>query len=381
MQNSEYIPDHNEAASDTAPRVPPLKLTPTGKDPRSPFDLREEVSFCQDGDHPLTPFAKLLFCRLTDMAFKKEFKRGDGVLECSKKFLAEVFNVTADTMTRAARALEGAGFIWTRTIYNGAFEMTWWFIREWADPKKEFAYMNGKNFGRARRGIQRNTLRGERGKFAPNPTSMRSQIRALLAAHGLAEPTVKAKISPVQGEESARPALRNQPGAGGILSPATVEKSALPRLINQPGAGVEISPARAEESARPRRKNQPGHGAEMSGLTTLKDDKREGEGDFFKRSTVLNAQSAGRGPKAPSRENTFLLDVAACMDRWQKGAGKKEMLNSGAWWRLAYQANARLAEKVLADTLCQVKEGAIKKHPGAHAVDLWKRWGGGKVAR
>lgn len=100
----------------------------------------------------------------------------------------------------------------------------------------------------------------------------------------------------------------------------------------------------------------------------------------IKRSTVLNAIEPGaKSGKKALREKVFLLDVAAVMDRWKKGHSKYEMTNSGAWWRLAWRKDADLIERVLADVLCQVKESKIGDSPGAAAVDLWKRWGGGDV--
>jgi hypothetical protein len=112
---------------------------------------------------------------------------------------------------------------------------------------------------------------------------------------------------------------------------------------------------------------------------------QDGEGgdleSLLKRSTELNAQKAETEPRKASPENVFLLDVGAAMDRWQKGHGKKELASSGAWWRLAFRQDAQLARRVLADTLGAIKESRIKENPGAHAVDLWRRWGGKPVGK
>jgi hypothetical protein len=77
-----------------------------------------------------------------------------------------------------------------------------------------------------------------------------------------------------------------------------------------------------------------------------------------------------------NHENLFLLDVAAMMELWQKGSSKRELSQSGVWWRLAYRKDQALMQRVLADTLLAVKEGRIKETPGQMAVDTWKRWGG-----
>lgn len=102
-------------------------------------------------------------------------------------------------------------------------------------------------------------------------------------------------------------------------------------------------------------------------------EKEVGTETLLKRSTGLNAQNAGRGRKA-SRENTFLLDVAAMMERWKAGSAKGELSSSGAWWRLKFRKSPELLERVLAETLRAVKESQIKTTPGQYAVDLFKRW-------
>ncbi len=344
---------------------------------KTPYELREQVCLCNDAK--LTDFSKLLFCRLTDMSFKPEFRRGEGIVACSKKFLADDFQRCEDTIRRATRVLEVSGFLWTKTFWNGSFEITWWFIREWADDGKEYDGHTGTNFGSRVRRIQRNTLRGDKGKFAINPESQRQKIHRALAANGLANghvTTVTTQISGVHGGKSAVSPLTSQPCHGAQVSPVTVHQSALTPLTSQPCHGAPVSPDTADQSALTPLTSQPWHGWALSGLATLKSVNREGEEESFKRSTALNAQKAGRGGPKASAENVFLLDVGAMMERWRKGSSKSELSQSGAWWRLAYRADPKLMAKVLGDTLGAVKEGRIKESPGAHAADLWVRWGG-----
>lgn len=389
--SSQNLPDPSEAAHDSPGSEASRKAWETAKaravaeTRKTPYDLREQCCLCHD-EHQgmrLTAFAKLLFCRLTDMAFKDDFKRGDGVLACSKKFLADDFRVSVDTITRATRLLELFGFLWTKSRWTGSFEITWWFIREWADDKKEYDRHSGSNFGRRVGGIQRNTTRNGHGRFAANPESMRSKFRAWLAASS-PESTVKAGISPDHGGESALTALTGNSGQGLPVSPDRPQESALTARYNQPGQGLPVSPDDTVKSALTSRTNQPGQAAPMPGLDTLKTITVEVEEDSSKRSTGLNAQEAGRGGRKASPVNLFLLEVGIVMDRWKKGHGKVELSGSGVWWRFAFEQNAKLLRKVLEDTLSAVKESRIKTTPGAHAVDLWKRWGGkpvGKEAR
>src|SRR4030095_4144195 len=130
-----------------------------------------------------------------------------------------------------------------------------------------------------------------------------------------------------------------------------------------------VSGVRAEQSALSGCTAQPCQGAPLPGFNTLRDDPSVGVGDSFKRSTGLNAQKRGGKPRKASAENIFLLDVAAMCERWKKGSGKGELSGSGAWWRLAFRADPELMGRVLADTLCAVKEGRIKTTPGQMAAD------------
>lgn len=350
---------------------------------KTPYDLRRQVCLCNNAK--LTDFSKLLFCRITDMTFENDFKRGDGFIACSKKFLAYDFGVSVDTVTRATRLLETAGFLWTKKIWNGTFELTWWFIREWADDKAEYGRHTGANFGRRLAGVQRNTERNPKsGRFLPDPNSERSEWRAFKAAKRAAQTaaaangsTVTGQISPDTRQESARSNGSHQPGPTAAVSPAPPQPSALTSGSRQPGRTAAVSPDARQESARTNGSHQPGPTAEMPGLTTLQTITTEGEEESFKRSTGFNAKWKGGGTaRKANRENTFLLDVGAMMERWRKGSAKGELSSSGAWWRLAHRADKELLERVLADTLSAVKERRIKQSPGQHAVDLWKRWGG-----
>ena len=95
----------------------------------------------------------------------------------------------------------------------------------------------------------------------------------------------------------------------------------------------------------------------------------------FKRSTGFNAQNGSGGAKKLTAENHFIyVEVSEAMELWKKGHGAVESSSSGAWWRQSYRANADLIRRVLAETVCAIRERKIKTDPGKYAVDLWKRW-------
>lgn len=68
------------------------------------------------------------------------------------------------------------------------------------------------------------------------------------------------------------------------------------------------------------------------------------------------------------------------MENWRKGSSKGEQSQSGAFFRMSYRKSPDLARRVLAEVHSMVKEGRIKFNPGSAFVDLWSRWGGGKVS-
>lgn len=82
-------------------------------------------------------------------------------------------------------------------------------------------------------------------------------------------------------------------------------------------------------------------------------------------------------PNARKRgsENDYLQRVLETLSLWKPSWAQKEMVNSGAWWRLGYRANPDKAERVLAEIGRMIKEGeSFTLNPGAAAVDLWDRF-------
>jgi hypothetical protein len=374
----EYLPDATE--SNQHPRSMETEkrkvftLAPAEPALKTPYELREQVCRCNDA--ALTTFAKLLFCRLTDMAFQGAFKRGEGVLVVSKKFLADDFAVEVSTITRATRLLETTGFLWTKTAWTGAIEITWWFIREWADDSREYDLHSGANTGRRIRGVQRNTVRNAQGKFQPNPGSLRSQFRAWLK-------TVKRGLLPDHGADCSLTTGSNAPCHGAGMLPVQRQPRSLSSGSHAPGQGAAMLPDKRQPRSRTGSSHAPGQTAPVPGLTTLKSSKGEGEECTLSVQRASTPRKAARGTDRTglNREKHFLLQVGATLERWKKGSSKSELSGSGAWWRLAFRSDRDLIERVLAEVGMLVKEGRIKGTPGAAAVDLWKRWGGKSVQR
>ena len=54
-------------------------------------------------------------------------------------------------------------------------------------------------------------------------------------------------------------------------------------------------------------------------------------------------------------------------------AAELEQTNWGGWWRNRFREHPDKARRVLAEIRVMIKEGTIRKTPGAAAMDLWNR--------
>ena len=77
--------------------------------------------------------------------------------------------------------------------------------------------------------------------------------------------------------------------------------------------------------------------------------------------------------KAVPGEREFLEDLTAVYRLFSPDTVESEQENWGGWWRQRYRESPDKARRVLADVRSMVKEGTIRKTPGAAGADLWKR--------
>ena len=100
----------------------------------------------------------------------------------------------------------------------------------------------------------------------------------------------------------------------------------------------------------------------------------------YRNSTVQKRLTAERLTRSESPrkkgakgETEFMADVEATVALFSPDAAPLERTNWGGWWRNRYRESADKAARVLAEVRAMVKEGTIRKTPGAAGVDLWKR--------
>ena len=73
------------------------------------------------------------------------------------------------------------------------------------------------------------------------------------------------------------------------------------------------------------------------------------------------------------RENQFLEDLQNTLTTFSPKAASWESKNWGGWWRNRYREDPDKARRVLAELASMIKEGRIKRNPGAAGLDLWSR--------
>ncbi len=77
--------------------------------------------------------------------------------------------------------------------------------------------------------------------------------------------------------------------------------------------------------------------------------------------------------KAAKGEKDFMRDLHDMLIKHNPDAAESELTNWGGWWRNRFRTHPAKAHRVLAELLCLVKEGRIRKTPGAAGMDLWGR--------
>jgi hypothetical protein len=84
-------------------------------------------------------------------------------------------------------------------------------------------------------------------------------------------------------------------------------------------------------------------------------------------------RSASVQKKAAPGEDHFMDDLGEVFRLFSPDTAEGEMENWGGWWRNRFRESPDKARRVLAEARSMVKEGTIRKTPGAAGADLWKR--------
>ncbi len=69
-----------------------------------------------------------------------------------------------------------------------------------------------------------------------------------------------------------------------------------------------------------------------------------------------------------------MADVLRVMNDFDPTQAEKEASEWGGWWRNRYRENPDKARRVLAELASMVREHRVRRHAGACARDLWKRF-------
>lgn len=116
-------------------------------------------------------------------------------------------------------------------------------------------------------------------------------------------------------------------------------------------------------------------GVEKNSLITVEKESPKSlqDGKDVENVKPLSVQRGFNALKRKGGENSFLLEVAEILSRWNPRKAEAELKGWGGWWRNKFRADAEKAWRVLGEVKSYVLEGKIKIHPGKMAVDLWKR--------
>jgi hypothetical protein len=84
--------------------------------------------------------------------------------------------------------------------------------------------------------------------------------------------------------------------------------------------------------------------------------------------------SPSQPEKAAEGEAAFMAHVLEAFSSFGPKGSENEIANWGGWWRNRYREDKGKARRVLAEIRGMVREGRIRRNPGAAANDLWKRF-------
>jgi len=78
--------------------------------------------------------------------------------------------------------------------------------------------------------------------------------------------------------------------------------------------------------------------------------------------------------KSADGETEYMAQVGELFDLLGPKARARELTNWGGWWRNRFREAPSKATRVLAEVRGMLREGRIRRSPGAAALDLWKRF-------
>jgi hypothetical protein len=142
-------------------------------------------------------------------------------------------------------------------------------------------------------------------------------------------------------------------------TPGSRTKQHVGAAFNAAGSGTKEHLAPAQTDSGPPNK------------TAVNRESKDGSSETLR--PLLNVQRCNALKKGG--ENGFLLRVIDTLVIWNPKWAKREMSQSGAWWRSIYRKDADKAERVRSEIGRMIKEKVqFTDNPGAAAVDLWKRF-------
>jgi hypothetical protein len=304
--------------------------------------------------------AKVLYDDLTDLSFLDSVSPFRGVVDMAKAKFAREFGLDPATIRRRANELESTGFIWTRTYWEGAIEITRWFIRGLANVQMELyrdypnpSYGSSKTMARKERP---QPPRNRHGQFCPHGESREESAES---------PRKSASIGqdcPEPSDKIARSQRAELPVANGHIYPLATDISARSHRAELPVANGQNCPTAMDNSVRSPRAEVPEH-------RSLETVTESGESSKRLSNRAGRAPGNGTGLNLTAREKESENDFLA---HCEQVLGRREMEGNGGGWRIYFRINKAKAWACLQETRSMATEGRIKTTPAKTMMDLWK---------
>lgn len=322
--------------------------------------------------------SRMLFCYITDASLTAGLSTRKGVVKFSDSDLAHRFAVNVKTIRNWKNEIKSTGEIWlTEKFMKNTFPQTVYNVACIVGNQPMLPNIESQDGSLPEDEVFSSNRRRQRlvfhdpvtGKFARRntPPPVRPAVSQEESLEKTEENAPSENFLPPTTAIECRPPRQNIAADNGKNLPSPTAKNCRPvRKAFAALDGKKLPLSTANDCRSPR---QP-----IADNVETKDVSRRVSERSFKRSTGFNALN-----RPGEAEKAFLSDVDEVMEAWKPGHSKKESTGSGAWWRLAYRIDAELIGRVLAEVRVMVNERTIKFNPGSTAVDLWTRWGGGKV--
>jgi hypothetical protein len=312
--------------------------------------------------------ARMFFCYLIDCALWTGVASSAGVVRFVNSTLAGRFGVDEKTIQNWKNFLRAAGYIWTtEKMMKNCYPETVYHITALVGERPpmmaietEDGSLPDDEISTNRRRFKNSERDPETGKFARRGSKTAQPLNRVFSAENSDSQHPTEKILPVSTETNCRVQRQTDAVGNGNKMPVGTETDCRGERQTVAAEDGKSLPPTTENGCRDARKKSAGT------KESLVRDKR-----LF--NNVHGSKRFKNG--AQKAEAELLSRVYSVMADYDRGFAKRELKDSGGFWRTAYRTDADKIERVLNEVHRMIKEKEpFSKNPGATAVDLFNRW-------